>query len=48
MVTITREQAICMFCCEKCTEDNIARLSKRVDWVKTGQGVDRDDGVWTL
>ncbi|ORX52021.1 hypothetical protein DM01DRAFT_1337009 [Hesseltinella vesiculosa] len=31
MATITRQQAICMFYCEKYNEDNVIRLSKRID-----------------
>ena len=31
MVTITRQQAICMFYCEKYTQENVAKLSERIE-----------------
>jgi hypothetical protein len=34
MLTITREQAICMFYCEKYNDENVAELIKRIDEMK--------------
>lgn len=31
MITITREQAICMFFCEEYNEENVTRLVTRMD-----------------
>lgn len=34
MITITREQAICMFYCEEFNESNVIRLTKIIDDLK--------------
>ncbi|ORX52022.1 hypothetical protein DM01DRAFT_1337010 [Hesseltinella vesiculosa] len=34
MVSITRQQAICMFYCEKYNEENIVKLSKRIEEIE--------------
>jgi hypothetical protein len=33
-MTTTREQAICLLFCEEINEDNISRLTKRIDSMK--------------
>jgi hypothetical protein len=34
MITVTREQAICMFYCEEYNETNVAELTKIIDDLK--------------